>query len=282
MSQIGYNPNTPQATPDQQGKSFNLGDRYEDDNGDEFVYVQADGAVTGAGYVCFVTPAYQAKMVTTANALLGSLLAVPPVAFADNDYGWMQVKGPCVVRVAANAAANVALNTTTTGGELDDDGTAGATLVSGIFLTTANSSSAATAAAVINWPILGVGVTSTLTRPQGAPVALTVTAGITAAALVGGLITTTGASAPSIHQLPTGTEIDTALPGIATGQSVDFSLINTGTGASDDATITVNTDVTIIGSPTVGALTDATIVSGSGRFRARRTGTHVYVVYRIA
>lgn len=117
---------------------------------------------------------------------------------------------------------------------------------------------------------------------QGAPAAKTVTAAITAAELVGGLITTTGATGPSVHQLPTGTLIDAELPGIATGDSFDFTIINTGTGASDDATITVNTDVTIIGNPTVGALTDATIISGSGTFRARRSAANTYVVYRIA
>lgn len=120
------------------------------------------------------------------------------------------------------------------------------------------------------------------TKTQAAPAAKTVTAAITAAELVAGLITTTGATAPSEHQLPTGTLIDAELPGIATGDSFDFSIINTGTGASDDATITVNTDVTIVGNPTVGALTDATTITGSGLFRARRSAANTYVVYRIA
>lgn len=143
---------------------------------------------------------------------------------------------------------------------------------------------------------IGIGATSTgavtvtpnlfargkVVKAQGAPAAKTVTAAITAAELVGGLITTTGATGPSVHQLPTGTLIDAELPGIATGDSFDFTIINTGVGASDDATITVNTDVTIIGNPTVGALTDATIISGSGTFRARRSAANTYIVYRLA
>lgn len=120
------------------------------------------------------------------------------------------------------------------------------------------------------------------TRAQAAPAAKTVTAGITAADLLGGLITTTGATGPSVHQLPTGTEIDAVFPGIATGDSFDFWVINTGTGAATDATLTVNTDVTIVGNPTVGSLTDATIISGSGHFRARRSAANTYVVYRLA
>ena len=117
---------------------------------------------------------------------------------------------------------------------------------------------------------------------QGAPTAKTVTSAITAAELLTGIITTTGVTAPSVHQLPTGTEIDAALPGIATGDAFDFYLINTGVGVSDDATITVNTDVTIVGNPTVGALTDGTIISGSGHFRARRSAANTYVVYRLS
>ena len=71
-------------------------------------------------------------------------------------------------------------------------------------------------------------------------------------------------------------------PGIAVGDCWDWSMINTGTGASDDATITVNTDHTIIGNPTVGALTDATIISGSARFRTRYTAANTFVTYRMA
>ncbi len=119
-------------------------------------------------------------------------------------------------------------------------------------------------------------------QTQGAPTAKTVTSAITAAELLTGIITTTGATAPSIHQLPTGSALSTAISGVGDGDSFDFSIINTGTGASDDATITVNTNVTIVGNPTVGALTDATIIAGSGRFRARETAANTWVVYRLA
>jgi len=118
---------------------------------------------------------------------------------------------------------------------------------------------------------------------QAQPAAKTVTAGITAAELLAGLITTTGATGPSVHQLPTGTEIDTAFgASVATGDAFDFSIINTGTGASTDATITVNTGVTIVGNPTIGSLTDATIISGSGTFRAVRTGVATWTVIRLS
>lgn len=120
-------------------------------------------------------------------------------------------------------------------------------------------------------------------RAQAAPVAKTVTAAITAAELITGLMTTTGATGPSVHQLPTGTLLEAALPAqFAIGDSFEWTLINTGTGASDDATITVNTDVTIVGNPTVGALTDATIIAGSGTFLVKKTAANTFVVYRKA
>lgn len=125
-------------------------------------------------------------------------------------------------------------------------------------------------------------VRGVLTGSQGAPTAKTVTSAITAAELLTGIITTTGATGPSLHQLPTGTLLAAQFPGIAVGDCFDWSLINTGTGASDDATITVNTDHTIVGNPTAGALTDATIISGSARFRSRYTATNTFVTYRIA
>lgn len=119
---------------------------------------------------------------------------------------------------------------------------------------------------------------------QGTPTAKTVTAAISAAELLTGIITTTGATGPSVHQLPTGTLLLAALGGserIAAGDSFEFVLINTGTGASADATITVNTDVTIVGNPTAGSLTDTTIIQGVGRFRVRYTGGVTFIVYRV-
>lgn len=119
-------------------------------------------------------------------------------------------------------------------------------------------------------------------RNMAAPAAKTVTAALTAAELVAGVITTTGATAPSIHQLPTGTLLTAEFPDIVANDSFDFFVINTGVGATTDATLTVNTDVTIVGNPTVGSLTDTTIISGTGHFRARFVTGVTWVVYRLA
>lgn len=127
----------------------------------------------------------------------------------------------------------------------------------------------------------GVRVESILIQQQAAPTAKTVSATLTAAELLAGIITVTqGAGAPSAQQLPTGTAIQAALPSdFAVGDSFDFSVINLG-AASEVASITVNTDVTIVGYATIDVA--AATASGSGRFRCRKTADHVFVVYRIA
>lgn len=134
------------------GKGFGLGDRYVSHDGKEYVYVQASGAITGAGYVVTIDETYQAAMLSTSNDAGGDLVGVASAAFADDDYGWVQVKGPANIRVAASAAANAALNSTATAGQIDDDGTAGSFDVAGLVLTTANGASAGTAAGVLNYP----------------------------------------------------------------------------------------------------------------------------------
>lgn len=118
--------------------------------------------------------------------------------------------------------------------------------------------------------------------PQWAPTAANATATLTANALITGIITSTGATGPTLLTLPLGTALDTALPAMRVGGSLEFTIINTGTGAANDVTLVANTGVTIIGNPTVGALTDGTIIQGSGRFQLKKTGTATYEVYRLS
>jgi hypothetical protein len=137
------------------GKGFGLGDRLCRHDGKEYVWVQANGAVTGAGYVVALDEAYQAVEATNTTALYGDLVGVALVAMADNDYGWVQVKGPCVIQGAASCAANVVITSTTTAGQLDDAAGVGTKTINGAALTAAVGGSAATAAAMINYPQVG-------------------------------------------------------------------------------------------------------------------------------
>lgn len=118
---------------------------------------------------------------------------------------------------------------------------------------------------------------------QGAPTAKTVSATLTAAEIRAGIITVNqGAAGASALQLPTGTAMVTAFPDIASGYAFDFSVINTSTVDAEDASVTTNTDWTLVGSMDVPAYSAAGSLDSSARFTARRTGATTWVLYRIA
>lgn len=133
------------------GKGFGLGDRYVNNQGNEYVFVQASGAIA-ANDTVFFNSSYIATSITTANGARGNLCGVAGVAFASGEYGWVQVKGPTTMSVKASCAANVRLNTTATAGFPDDDGTASSKQIQGIYLTAARAASDGTAAGILNYP----------------------------------------------------------------------------------------------------------------------------------
>ena len=133
--------------------NFELGTRFTGNDGSEFIYVQASGAITGPGYVVGIDEDHQAAhLAAAAGGALGDMVGVAPVAFADDAYGWVQIKGPCDVRVSADCAANVVLAATATAGQIDD--AVGKTIV-GLILTTARSDSAGLAPGFANFPVVG-------------------------------------------------------------------------------------------------------------------------------
>lgn len=133
---------------------FDVGQRMIANDGSEYVYVQASGAIASAGQALTIDETFQAALLSTANDAGGEMVGIAAAALADNEYGWAQVKGVCDIQVAASAAADVALNTTGTAGQLDDDGTAGSFDVIGLKLTTARGGTAGTAAGLLTYPTL--------------------------------------------------------------------------------------------------------------------------------
>jgi len=118
---------------------------------------------------------------------------------------------------------------------------------------------------------------------QPTPTAKTVSATLTAAELLTRIITVNqAAGAASALQLPTGSALDTALPEFVADDAFDFSIINTSTVDAEDASITVNTGVTIVGNADIPAYSAAGSLNSSGRFRLRKTGTATWVAYRLA
>ena len=133
---------------------IDLGARVVDETGNEWVYVQANGAIV-ANDVVVVTSAFQADQIDTTNsATHHGAVAVSDKAFADNEYGWVQIYGPCTINVGSSCAIRAVLNSTGTAGRVDDDATSGAEVIEGLRTTAAESSNAATAFA--SYPMLGV------------------------------------------------------------------------------------------------------------------------------
>ncbi len=106
---------------------------------------------------------------------------------------------------------------------------------------------------------------------NGAPNALNATGALTAAMMLGGLITSTTGSAVTAT-VPTGAVLDAASD-FAIGDEIVWSVINT--GASNDFTVTTDTDHTLVGVMAVQELTQAT-------FRTRKTAAATFITYRMA
>lgn len=105
---------------------------------------------------------------------------------------------------------------------------------------------------------------------QGDPVALNATGAITAAAIQGGIVTsTTGAAVAGT--VPTGAVMDAAAQ-MEVGDSVDWSVINTG---GNTFTVTAATGHTIVGVAAVATVT-------SGLFRTRKTAADTFITYRLS
>jgi len=127
----------------------------------EFVYGRANGAITNVGYVCVEATGFDFLMATITSTAPGqqgpgSRIGVAQATLADNEYGWFQIYGKGSVRTLASAAKGTKLNTTATGGVLDDDATAGAETIDGLVLGTATGGAEATNAdAIFSYPSVG-------------------------------------------------------------------------------------------------------------------------------
>lgn len=119
-------------------------------------------------------------------------------------------------------------------------------------------------------------------KVQAAQTAKTVSATLTAAEILAGLITVNqGAAGASVLTLPLATAMDTALPDFAADMAVDFSLINVSTVAAEDASIATNTGWTLVGNMDVASNAAATDKS-AGHFRARKTAAGAWTLYRLS
>tara|TARA_R110000824_G_scaffold361217_2_gene549163 strand:- start:1130 stop:1636 length:507 start_codon:yes stop_codon:yes gene_type:complete len=162
MAQATIGISADQVTASTDTPAFRLGTvgGYDDPtNGyQEFIYGSANGAITGAGYGVVEQTGFDFIMATTTTTApgasgYGTRFGAAQAALADNEFGWFQIYGKGSIRTLASAAKGTGLNSTATGGALDDDATSGAEAISGIVILTATGGSAATNAdAVFSYP----------------------------------------------------------------------------------------------------------------------------------
>lgn len=136
--------------------TFALGTLMLGQGGKVYIYLQANGAVTGDGYVVSFGSDFDAAMIdtdTAATVTLGRSIAVSDCEATDNQYFWGQVYGPCGVRSEASALANSKLAATADAGQVDDAGAVGSKFIDGlIFGTATGGADAVNATAFVNWP----------------------------------------------------------------------------------------------------------------------------------
>jgi hypothetical protein len=134
-----------------QGNEFELGTQVTANDGSVWLYVHASAAI--AQYdVVGVSEAYEAAPLSKAMADDGWIIGLAQVAFADNDFGWVALKGTKSLKIslAASCAADVALYTTSTAGTLDDASTS-QTKIDGLVAVT-SISTATSSTCIATWP----------------------------------------------------------------------------------------------------------------------------------
>ncbi|HEY8838135.1 MAG TPA: hypothetical protein VIO16_10760 [Dehalococcoidia bacterium] len=187
----------------------------------------------------------------------------------------MRSLNPKVLAVAAaliaSSVAALAANTTffTSIGDL-------------VFPITAPSNAGATPGTIDN---MTIGATTPaaatingLSLIQGAAVAHDTATTFAVADFTGGLVTSNPAAAIALT-LPLATAMDTGLPSAEVNWSIDFAVINTASTGTDTDTMTTNTGWTLVGNMVITPLTTG---GTSARFRARRTGTGAWTLYRLS
>lgn len=108
---------------------------------------------------------------------------------------------------------------------------------------------------------------------QGAQATQDTAATLTAAQILAGILTSNPAGAINL-QLPLATAMDTALPNAVANDAFDFSVISL--SGTNLPTITTNTGWTLVGN-----MTFTSVAGNAGRFRARKTATGAWTLYRI-
>lgn len=149
-----------------------------------------------------------------------------------------------------------------------------------VILAGGTGGTSAGGTAGVNGAVITRGLT--FAHQVSAPAAKTTTTTLTAAEILGGLLTANqGAAGAASYTAPLGTDLAAALPtDFATGDSFDFTIVNISTNAAEIVTVVGNTGTTAVGNMTIAA-NGATTSQAWGTFRVRQTGSGTFSFYRI-
>ena len=138
-----------------EGNQFALGTCAKGSDGTEYIYVHAGAAITLWDCVA-IDENFEAVAMTTTLAQAGHQVGFAQAAFADNEFGWVCLRGSNIrCRAAAACAPDVALFTSATAGVLDDDSTTtreGIVGVVAIVTATATGANAGNVEVLATWP----------------------------------------------------------------------------------------------------------------------------------
>ena len=134
-----------------QGKGFTVGNRRTDEAGQQWVYIQASASLTQYDAVA-IKANYKGLQLTLDGAKAAIEVGFAQVAFDVGDYGWVQVTGRPLIRLAADCDKELALYATATGGVLDDATTSA--MIQGVVCTTSVTGATTAATCVAQFPTI--------------------------------------------------------------------------------------------------------------------------------
>jgi hypothetical protein len=115
---------------------------------------------------------------------------------------------------------------------------------------------------------------------QATPATATVTATLTTAQLLNGIILGTPTTTAAAYTLPLCTDLDAAVPSAKVNSSFEFVVVNTNGSGAGVITITTNTGWTIGSSGSQGLMT-VTTAGTAQNYRAVKTGDAAWSLYRV-
>jgi len=116
---------------------------------------------------------------------------------------------------------------------------------------------------------------------QTTPATATVTATLTTAQLLNGIILGTPTTTAAAYTLPLATDLDAVVTSAKVNSSFDFVVINTNGSGGGVITITTNTGWTIGSSGSQGLMT-VTTAGTAQTYRAVKSGDGAWALYRVA